>query len=241
VALIAGQLLDVIKHRLGGQADALIGGGIGVINQAGRWVFGVHSWRRASRLSATLAFVDAQPWVALPSGFLALLDVETTTVLGNPVSQVGYSELLTVRTQNPDLSGFPWYVAVEHYLKSTGGVGDRLAIHPEPGDDEADALKITYRTGWVNVTAPKDTVEVHEMLEPFLIHAVREYAAGMEFGDLDARLSAVTQGALFQAAKLADGDAQPFLGPMRGGAVDMQCGRRDPYDWMNGSVTTTIT
>lgn len=237
MALLAGQLIDQIRHRLGGNVSADIGGGINVINLAGRWVFSIHSWRRASRLSATVGFTSGQAYADLPNNCASLIAVDNVTVLGNPVVPVGFAELNRLRTQFPELEGFPIYVAVEHYEKSDGTVGDRLAMHPPPNATDTDALKVSYRGGWADVATPGDVCEIPLALEQLVIHAVREYAAGMEFGDLDMRMVALMQGPVYQAAMHADGDVQPYLGQMRGGAVDMSKSGFDPWDWVTGSTT----
>lgn len=241
MALVAGHLLDQIRHRIGGQVAADVGGGIQIINLAGRWVFGSHPWRRASRLAATVAFVADQEWCDVPTGFQALTSIENTTVMGNPVVQVGADELTKLRTQQPDYEGWPLYVTVEHFEDDDGTIGDRLAIHPAQSASDADGLKISYRAGWVDVAEAADVLKIHPLLEQLVIHAIREYAAGVEFGDLDERLGKVLMGPVMQATRHADGDAQPHLGPMRGGAVEGLVSNRDPWDWANYAVDYSIT
>lgn len=224
MTITCGMLQEHIRHRIGGPVAPEIGGNLAIVNLAGEWVYSVHQWRGASRLSASLAFVAGQEWMDAPAGFAELIEADTTTTLGYPVVKCDIAEMMILRDRFP--AGFlPYRVAVE-----TTDDGERIAVYPTPSSNVADGITITYRIRWTPLSLPSDVATLPRYLEPLLIEAVREYAYGREAGNVDTALEAVERGTIMRASLSTDGAAQPQLGYMRGGAVGSS--RYDPDGWL---------
>lgn len=214
MTLTVGMLLDEIRHRLGGPVDPLLGGGLRVINLAGRGFYSAHPWRFALRVSTELDTTADQSYVTLPSDYGSLLPggvVRSNRDLWEPVQVVSPAQMLHIRNMNPP---FQWieFVSVE--------AQDRLGLFSTPTTSELDHLRITYNARWSDKSQPSDVVPVADWAEAALIEYVREYAAGKEMGGLELRLAAVLAGPTFTLASRADADMQLDLGPMDGGAVN---------------------
>lgn len=223
MTLTAGQVLKFMKHRTAGPLDSDLGGGMYVLNLAGRHCFSMHPWRSALNVSADLATVSGQSWVALPTWFAEPIACE---VADNsdfiPVDIVGPREMLLLRNGNLGNLGFVKYVSVEGE--------SRLGLFPTPDSDAPAVLRLTYRARWQDVSKDTDPIVCASFLEGLVLEVAREYAAGLEGGDLSARIAMVEGGPICRAAKNADGSLQPMLGPMMGGAVRRV--RNDPWDWV---------
>lgn len=225
-----GQVLDSIRHRIGGPIAPELGGATRVLNLAGRWLDSAHSWRHRLRVSAQLDFTNGDTFLALPTGFKSLIAAEqpSATGLGRRVHWVSPAQMLFLRNQAVD-SNLSWDLAVS--LENTGTVW-QLGLYQVPSATESDVLRISYMSDWTDVTSDSTAITIPDFMEPVLIEAARAYALGLERGDLGAQLAEILAGPVMYAAKLADGAAQPYLGQMAGGAVASHSETVDWYEWM---------
>lgn len=225
--LTAGQALKFMQHRVAGPLSSDLGGGMYVLNLAGRHSFNMHPWASALIVSASLDFVANQEYVALPPWFGEFVAAEVTNNADFiPVERVFPKQMLLLRNSRLDTTGLIRYVSVE---QDDNGQW-RLGVWPTPTANATAALKLTYRSRWNDVSAPADRIVCSDFLEGLVLEVVREYAAGLEGGDLNERLLAIEQGPIFQATKLQDGSRQPQAGPMTGGAIGGP--RSDMWDWV---------
>lgn len=227
MTITSGQLLDAIKHRIGGPVDAELGGGIRILNLAGRHFYNMHSWRAALVTGASLNYVANQNYCTLPTGFGELIGCEVAdNALLRPVYRIGIEEMLKLRNINPGYFGFITHVCVESQTK--------LGVYPTPTASATAALQIAYLSRWADVTGDNVTIGVADFAEGLLMHVVREYAAGMVIGDLDDRLNAIRQGTLFDDTIRQDGIQQRIHGKLLGGAASVS-GPGDAWDWARGA------
>lgn len=229
-----GQLLDAIKHRLGGPVAPELGGGVRVVNDAGSLFYSLHAWKHALRASTLISVTAGDTSLVVPVDFKGLIAVRKT---GNPwrgSADVGPRDLLSFRTINIP----PFNMDITNVEPdSTQPSGWRIGIYPPIAATEAGAYTMDYVATWVDKAKPEDVVTCARFAEPALIHLVREYAAGLEMNDLDRTLANYTKGLVFQAAIKADGSSQDTLGHMTGGAVENQA-MSDMYAWMNTARMT---
>lgn len=227
--ITAGQLLNDLRHRLAGPAAVELGGPTRVLNLAGQWLDSIHAWQQRLRVSASLDFNVGDTTLALPANLKEIVAAEQSgvTQAGRSVRWIGAQDMLALRQGLGSFANFDLYVSIE-----TSGTAWQLGIFQPPDVTTLDVLKISYRVGWTPVVDDKSQITVHPSLEGLLSHVVREYAAGLELGDLDARLAAIAHpqtGALLRAAKLADASGNRMLGPIQGGAVAMRSQIWDPW------------
>lgn len=227
--ITAGQLLNDLRHRLAGPASSELGGPTRVLNLAGQWLDSIHAWQQRLRVSASLNFTAGDTTLALPENLKEIVAAEQSSVTANgrSVQWVGAPEMLTLRQGLGSFGNFDMYVSIE-----TAGTAWELGLFQPPDSTTSDVLKISYRVGWTPVVDDKSQITIHPSLEGLLSHIVREYAAGLELGDLDQRLAAIADPrarGLLHAAKLADASGNRMLGPITGGAVAMRSASWDPW------------
>lgn len=211
-----------------------------VINLAGEWLDGIHTWHQQLRVSAQLDFTLGDTTLTLPANLRSIVAAEQSgsTGLGRLVRWVGPREMLLLRQGLDSFGAFDVFVSIE-----STGTGWTLGLFQTPSATTADVLRISYYAGWTNLgTDEKAQVMIHPSREGLLQHVVREYAAGLELNDLDDRLANIAnlekRGLLYQAI-VADAGPQRVLGPLVGsplqGASD-----RDPdwNDWMRDTEVT---
>lgn len=229
MTITSGQVLDAIRHRIGGPVAPELGGGIRVLNLAGRWLDSTHQWKNRLRVSAQLDFTSGDTFLTLPSGLKSIIAAEQPTAsgLGRQVVWVSPSMMLTLRNQTS--GAFQWDLAVS--IENTGTVW-RLGLYQVPSATQTDTLRISYYAGWTDVSSDQSAITIPDFMEGVLIESARAWAVGLERGGLQEELMAVEQGPIMMAAKRADGGVQPFLGRMQGGAVDMVPQADDWNEWM---------
>lgn len=98
-----------------------------------------------------------------------------------------------------------------------------LEIWPSASANETGALRIFYRSRWTRVATDTAQIEIPEFIDTLYVWLARAFASGYERGDqksIQVRLAEIMAGPIFDAAKKADGRAQPQLRRVRnGGAV----------------------
>lgn len=232
MALTGAQLLAHIRHRTGGPIGDDVGGGLSVINQAGRWLMSSRSWESSRRASTGLTFTSGQNFVVLPVDFEEIIHPPSGAVVFKLVS---IAELNAVRT-GQSFAAYGTIGAINWYLDGNSLVAPRLEIHPTPTSTQANALTLFYRAKWVDLIDDNSVVLMPTQFEALLIYAVRELAYAYEMGsDWGAALGAIQASPLYASAVNAD-SAQRTLGQMRGGAASLDGPRGD--DWLLGSSFT---
>lgn len=230
--LTLGHMIEAIEHRLGGPVAPELGGGLRVANDAGRLFYSMHAWRHALTVSVPITVAAGDTSLVVPANFKGLVGVRKTGNAFRMVSDVGAREMLAYRMVN--IMPFALdLTSVEPDQSQPSGW--RIGIYPAIQASEAGAYTFDYWATWTDKASPGEQVFCAQFAEPALIHLAREYATGLDVGDMDARLASYENGLLFMTAKRADGASQDTLGRMNGGAAQAQM-TADPYSWMNNAA-----
>ncbi len=227
------QLVDVIEQALNGVSDPRTAAK-DTINEAGRYLCACHAWKFLERPTATGAFVADQEYVALPTDFEQLLGVETYYSTSTTVRAVSRTELDYLRS-GPMINSLDSYVAVEYPPQPSATTAQgkpRLAIWPTPNANLAQALRITYRAGWVELADNASIPNIPADMEFLLIEVARALAQGRRPGGDTSivKLDALENSTSMNRLKAKYGQVQGNLGQLQGGVVCGQ-GRGDyrPY------------
>lgn len=236
MALSLAQLLDDVNHVLGKDADALVDA-TQVVNEAGRLLFQLHAWQWRNRPVADLDLVADQAYVALPAdfGFGEVDDLNMSDALSFGIAPSTLSEIEYMRSQQlASPAMYFWALAYPSQTSTTAAPGQpRIELHPTPSSSEADAIKLTYRAGWVELSDNASVANVPVSMEHLLRRIVRAYAVAYHTGDY-AALDSIEASPEFKRLKKADGGTQRNLGKPMGGML--RGDRRFGHEW---NFTTT--
>jgi hypothetical protein len=167
--------------------------------------------------------------IALPSDIGNIIDIQPTQGLTNSFNLTDVGFINQLRTNEVAVGNFRYWGAItrgknfSHTNQASVGQGAwRLEIYPTPTATEYNALTMYYRAGWRPVTDDIDTINIPQYCESLMRMIVRAFARGYEEDDvasMHARLMEIQQSPMFMNARRRDGDMQPTLGQMSGGAV----------------------
>jgi hypothetical protein len=167
--------------------------------------------------------------IALPSDMGNIIDIQPTQGLVNSFNLTDVGFINQLRTNEVAVGNFRYWGAVTrgknftHTGQASSGTGAwRLEIYPTPTSTEYNALTMYYRAGWRPVTDDTDLINIPQYCESLMRMIVRSFARGYEEDDvasIHARLQEIQQSPMFVNARRRDGDIQPTLGQMSGGAV----------------------
>lgn len=225
-----------------------------LVNQAGRWLASYRAWKWLERPLATVSLVEDESYAALPSDFGELIAAPEylsgvgVNATGTAVQLTSISEILSAREQDTEQSppDAQFWAAIVYAppdegsgsSASSGSSGEedaenlvaRLEVWPTPSDD--GSFRIAYRAKWVAVSAGADRLVMPHWMDATFIEVLRAFARGAvreddAGGTLSERLAKIAAGPVFMAAVRQDGMAQPYYGPLTGGAAMMYGGRVD--------------
>lgn len=220
----AGVFVRQAEFEVGGPVSADLGGGLGIVNMAGRHMYGMHRWSSALRATGTASYVVDVDYVVLPTDFDEPIYVREGNLRFEIVTPEELSEYRS--TGNTPRVG-----AYVH-----DGTAYRLMLAAAADASSTDALQLVYRKKWVDLTSDDDDVPIPVWLEALLGRLTRAHARGLEGGTLDQELALVAQSPVFTAAAEQDarGSGARVAYVPGTGAADRRWGR-DPYDWIRDS------
>lgn len=161
----------------------------------------------------------------LPSDLRKIISINATEGL---VSQFTFTDMTSLnRARASGIVTAPLaYVGALSWGRNratTGGAPvPRLELYGTFPANISDALKLTYVAGWTNITSDTTSIEIPDFIDILYIQLVRTFArayAQEDEAQLDLRLEVIHKGRTFRAAKDRDGEMQPTLGMMLGGAA----------------------
>lgn len=228
--MLASDAISHIQHTLastladdlpGASADARA---INVLNEAGRWMCGMHRWRWLDERTATLGVTASQNYIDLPLDFGRLIYAAFTDTPNRVLLQVSLGEILDARLRETGQSQ-GHRVAVS-WKTDTNQRKPLLELDYTPGSTDADAITMVYTGWWEDLAATGDTVQlpVDGWMDLLYIQICRAFARGWEEEDsglVDQRLALIATGPVFKAAVDHDGMIQFTRGQMRNTAVQM--------------------
>jgi len=177
--------------------------------------------------------------IVLPVDFGNIVDIQPTEGLVNSFNMTDASFINQLRTNEVSVGNFRYWGAItrgknyDHTGDAAPGVGAwRLEIYPTPTVTQYNALTMFYRAGWRVVNEDMDLIPIPDYCETLFRTILRAFARGYEEDDVASihqRLAEIEQSVIFVHAKRRDGDMQPTLGQMAGGAVRQQEAQIEQY------------
>lgn len=169
-----------------------LGGGIAVVNWAGRYLHGMRRWSSGLRATTTLDYAIGQAWLDLPADYGE----------GEYVAEGRYEFRVVERGELERwiASGGQKYVA--SYVNVAGAW--RLYLGETPTASVADAVTFVYRRRWVDLASDNDLVDLPVWMEALLRRLVSAYARGLEGGMLDEELARVESSPVLATALKQD-------------------------------------
>lgn len=193
-----------------------------VLNNAGLWFTNAHAWKYLERPSATLAFVAGQNYAAVPADFRELIKIAFTNGLTARFFLSTTGTIADYRTAQMNFGLAVTYGAFTFAPPTISGPPvPRLELYPTPQTNDASALTMFYRGGWIIPADDEALMPIPAYAEVAFTQAVRAFAIGYQKEDLDPRLVGLMSGTIWDGAITTDGTVQPDFGKMRGGAVSI--------------------
>jgi len=226
--LQARELIQLIAHKVDSSDQGAMSG-IAIINEAGRFLFGLRPWAFRLRPDGVLALVAAQQYCALPADFGRMAGDPMPHPSGARsrwMQMTTYETILKLRGTQANVGASDGsYVGalVAKDASPSGPPTNRIEIWPTPTASDANGFKIPYFAKWVDVVIDTDFVNIPDYVEGLLRHMVRETAAGYE-NDAEKsvweRMDAIVGSAIYVSAVSEDAGMQPNLGPPQSGAAE---------------------
>lgn len=170
--------------------------------------------------------------IALPVDFANAIDIQPTQGLVNTFNFTDLSFINRLRTNEVAVGNYRYWGAItrghnyDHQGAAAAGTGAwRIEIYPTPITASVNALTMFYRAGWRTVSADSDFIPIPDYCETLFRSILRAFARGYEEDDIASvhqRMAEIQQSPIFIHAKRRDGDMQPTIGQMAGGAVMQQ-------------------
>lgn len=99
-----------------------------------------------------------------------------------------------------------------------------LEIWPSPNANATGAMRIAYRTRWVDVSGDSTQIDIPGWIEDLFIFIARAYVGGYQrpnVASIHQRLAEIRASPIFEAAKRSDGMTQPYVGQLQGGGASI--------------------
>ena len=196
------------------------------VNEACRFMFSMHPWRFLNRPPATIAFVDAQAYAALPSDFGEIVTMVAGDNYAGTIRLTSFTDLALKRSMGSAPSGLTWAAVVQPtQTNATSTMGEpRLELWPTPSADATDAIQLWYRAEWVELSS-SNVPNIPVYAESLLVELCRAFALGYadhDVGTVSARVGEIQAGPIFAAAVKSDLRVTPDINR---GAVPTSEGR----------------
>ena len=212
-----------------------------VINDAGRYLCNMHSWKWRQRPPVALNFVAGQPWVSLPMDFgfgeidgIAMKDQVTYGSELTSLSSLEYMRSTTI------LSPSFYYFALVHPTQPSQqeeAPTPRLEVYPSPISDDDDAVSLNYRAGWVPLADADAAANIPPSIDRLLARLVRSFAQIEKDGN-DRALEGIEKSEFLDRLKGADGAQQRNLGPTEGGVLQRDRNASSNWNYTHTGVPT---
>lgn len=158
--------------------------------------------------------------IDLPDDLRDIISIIRTDSTSRHITLTSLTEVLRAREEAGPNDNF-WYGAVSYVGSPPSPV---LEIGPGAGSNITGAFRMFYRRRWLRLSSDSTAVDVPEFCENLLIELVRAFARGYVREDqasISRRLAEIEAGPIFRAARMSDGNIQPFGGKLRGGGPEI--------------------
>lgn len=194
-----------------------------IANDAGIHLYTMHPWRWREGASVTVNLVNDQAYVDLPAD---LGEITAWGISGRNRS-IGWTtpEHLAELREKDALAGHGGYYAAISQPPQANQESElpawRMELHPKVTVED-ESITLWYRREWPFVSDANHVLAIRRHVQPLYMQLVRAFTIGGWTGTQDTTslmLSEIESGAIFRAAKNADGRIQPHMGPVRNGAI----------------------
>lgn len=175
--------------------------------------------------------------IALPNDFANAIDIQPTEGLVNSFNFCDTAMINQLRTNEVAVGNYRYWGAITRGQTLMNGAVSgngkwRIEIYPSPASNQANALTMFYRAGWIDIEDDTVVIPIPDFCNTLYRAIIRAFARGYEEDDVASihqRLLEIEQSPVFVHAKRRDGDMQPTLGQMQGGAFMQQRKNIDEY------------
>jgi hypothetical protein len=225
MAFSAQRALEIVEHTLGTKQPQL---GLTIINDAGRELCNMHSWRFLLRPAASLNLIADQDFVSLPADFGSIISVQRAN-FPNSICLTTVDNVAQLRALNTAMTTpYEWQAALSSRQDAAGGAPtDVLELWPTPAVTDPDGITLYYRAKWMELETDTDYAAIPVELETLYGEMVRAFARGYEEEDqetLSERVARIMMGPIYLSAKKSDGRKQRYWGVPRGGLGQTMAG-----------------
>jgi|SRR5688572_12919105 len=210
-----------VRRRLDGEPSVPI---VTLCNWAGDHLVNMHAWGWLEQSLARLNLVAGRSYVDLPANFGSAIGTpraQESTV--GSIQWVTMDEVAALRSIDT-ASSVDYYGAIAWRLDENGTMRPRIELSNSIGTSQTAAYLLSYRVGWAEITDDSARLTIPTWIEPLYLEILFAFAQAYDehdLGSLAERLASVEMSPQYMAAQLRDGGAQPSIGMMSGGAVQM--------------------
>ena len=180
-------LRNQARHACGGSIDPRMDIDA-ICNEAGRFLFDLHSWMWRMRPPIGLDFVGGQPYVVLPAdfGFGQVISLDMAETISYRVEPVDLSQIAMLREQAFGDTTYAYRYAIafpgQTSTKESAGLA-RLELYPTPASSQINAASLTYRAGWVPLLSGDSAANIPPSFDFLLKQLTRAYARSYVLDD----------------------------------------------------------
>lgn len=198
-------------------------------DHAGEHLVSMHEWAWLVRPATKLSLSAGQPFIWLPEDWGRSQGRPRATTLDSvhTFEWVTMPELLDLRSSVVLDNGPNYRGAVTYAQCPEGYLKPRAEIWPTPSETFMNAFAAPYMAGWKIPRDDNDALLMPSWMEAVYLEILFAFAQGYDEHDVAAqgsRLEALSRSPALLAAKRRDGGVSPFVGKMRGGAMDAELG-----------------
>lgn len=203
-----------------------------VVNQSGRQLFSMHSWRWRLRSVKSLDLVEGEDSVPLPADFDELVAFESTTT-SRQFSLTSIEEILERRSYalTDTFNYFGAVVSPSQVTEKGVPPVARMELWPAVQSGSTDAFRIAYRSAWVDLNDGDDVANVPPKFDLLLIKIVRAMAMYYVTNSME-EMELINQSSELATLKGSDGAQQANLGPIGGGVLNVH----QPHNWVSTGI-----
>ncbi len=214
---------NYVTRRLDGDPSVPI---LTLVNRAGGYLSDMHTWGWLVRPSAKLNLVAGSEYISLPSDFGRLYSQPKPTTVSTVVSLELVSMEEYLRYRQDYMDGGPRYMGVMIYAKDAEGIyGPKIQVWPIPLTTTQDAFRVAYMARWHDLCSDTEVLSIPSWVESYFLEILFAFAQSYDEHDmasLGERLAMLQASPEFSNLKRRDGGVQPYVGRMRGGAMEQE-------------------
>ena len=211
-----------------------------IVNQAGRYLFNMHSWSWKESTDAQVDWVASQSYASLPS------DVEEVTSLIERADSLSGRliratlDFVVDQRERSGVSGLSsryWAVSYPGQTSTTVYAGNpRIELSWTPGSNLSNAARVVYKRKWLELTADAAVANIPIEFEWLLVSLINAFAVQHEHDQFTLAIDSLLSSPSLAMLKGVDGLKGGFmLQPIGSWIYDDMVTTR-PYDEFLGVI-----